>query len=315
MELITVIVPVYNAEPYLDRCIRSITNQTYTNIEIILIDDGSADRSLSICHSWAEKDARIKVIHKNNGGVSSARNAGLEAASGDFIFFCDSDDELVKICLECLVQSQQKYDSDISVGEVSNVYDSDELPEFPDRADQIRPVSISVSDLFDMQYEKRIVTGKLIRQECINSIRFDTSIAIGEDTVFLYSILLSHHLKLSLCPHVVYLAYRDHVSATTGNKVIIGFYNVGKWCVENWKHAEPEEKECLLLAGFKNLFLYRYQYTKDSGSPDKKEASRLLIRAIPDLLRERSLSLKQRTVYSVMTFIPAVYSAYASRKR
>ena len=314
MELISVIVPAYNAEPYLDRCIRSVTNQTYTNLELILVDDGSTDKSLSICHFWAEKDDRIIVVHKQNGGVSSARNAGLEAATGDSVFFCDADDEMVNSCLEYLLQSQREYDSDIVVGQVSRIHTGDELSDLSDRADQTPSVSISVSDLFDMQYEKRIITGKLIRRDCINDIRFDTNFTIGEDTVFLYSVVLNRHLKLSFCPQVLYLVYRDHVSSTTGNRVLIGFYNVGKWCVENWKRAEPEEKDCILLAGFKNLFLYRRRYRKDSGYPRKKEASQLLVRTVPDLLREQSISVKQRIAYSTMTFVPAVYSVYASRK-
>lgn len=81
MDLISIIVPVYNAEPYLDRCIRSLVNQTYPNVEIVLVNDGSTDLSLSICESWAIKDERVRVLSQQNGGVSSASNAGLDAAS------------------------------------------------------------------------------------------------------------------------------------------------------------------------------------------------------------------------------------------
>ena len=89
---ISVIVPVYKVEKFLDRCVESIVGQTYENLEIILVDDGSPDNCPSMCDKWAEKDSRIKVIHKENGGVSSARNAALYAATGDFIGFVDSDD-------------------------------------------------------------------------------------------------------------------------------------------------------------------------------------------------------------------------------
>lgn len=91
-ELISIIVPVYNAEKTLERCISALIGQTHQNIEIILVNDGSKDRSLEICHCFAEKDSRILVIDKPNGGVSSARNAGLDAAKGEFVMFCDSDD-------------------------------------------------------------------------------------------------------------------------------------------------------------------------------------------------------------------------------
>ena len=89
---VSVIVPVYKVEPYLDRCIQSIVNQTYTNLEIILVDDGSPDNSPAMCDEWAKKDSRIVVIHKDNGGLSSARNAGVDTATGEYISFIDSDD-------------------------------------------------------------------------------------------------------------------------------------------------------------------------------------------------------------------------------
>ena len=92
--LISVIVPVYNTKDYLDRCVQSIINQTYHNIEIILVDDGSTDDSGKKCDSWASKDNRIHVIHQKNAGVSAARNAGIEFAHGEYIGFVDSDDVL-----------------------------------------------------------------------------------------------------------------------------------------------------------------------------------------------------------------------------
>lgn len=91
-ELISVIVPVYNVEKYLDRCVQSIVAQSYTNLEIILVDDGSSDNCGAMCDAWAEKDSRIRVIHKENGGAGSARNTGLEAMCGNWFTFVDSDD-------------------------------------------------------------------------------------------------------------------------------------------------------------------------------------------------------------------------------
>ncbi|MFQ7000891.1 MAG: glycosyltransferase family 2 protein [Clostridium sp.] len=89
-------VPIYNVEKYLDRCIKSIINQSYTNLEIILVNDGSTDKCGQICDKWKEKDERIKVIHKENGGLSDARNAGIEIAKGEYLSFIDSDDYVHK---------------------------------------------------------------------------------------------------------------------------------------------------------------------------------------------------------------------------
>ena len=94
MPLLSVIVPVYKVEAYLDECVESILNQTYTDLELILVDDGSPDRSGEMCDAWAERDSRVRVIHKPNGGVCSARNAGLDAARGEYAAFVDSDDWL-----------------------------------------------------------------------------------------------------------------------------------------------------------------------------------------------------------------------------
>ena len=91
-ELISVILPIYNVEKYLEKCLKSVINQTYKNLEIILVDDGSKDNSPQICDEYAVKDKRIVVIHKSNGGLSDARNAGIEIAKGKYITLIDSDD-------------------------------------------------------------------------------------------------------------------------------------------------------------------------------------------------------------------------------
>ena len=101
-ELVSVIVPVYKVEPYLDRCVASILAQTYPNLEVILVDDGSPDNCPALCDAWAQRDARIRVIHKKNGGQSDARNVGLDAASGAYISFVDSDDYIAENFIETL---------------------------------------------------------------------------------------------------------------------------------------------------------------------------------------------------------------------
>ncbi len=110
--LFSLVVPIYNVEPYLERCIESLVNQTYKNLEIILVDDGSPDKCPEICEEWANKDSRIKVIHKKNGGLGFARNSGLEIASGDFIAFVDSDDYLVTDAVQSCVLALAEHDSD-----------------------------------------------------------------------------------------------------------------------------------------------------------------------------------------------------------
>lgn len=122
--LISIIVPVYNVEQYLPRCIESLICQTYHNIEIILIDDGSPDKSGEICDEYARHDKRIVVIHKENGGLSDARNRGLDIAKGDYIMFVDSDDWIEENSCETLCQLVLEYDADIVVFGLNTVFSS-----------------------------------------------------------------------------------------------------------------------------------------------------------------------------------------------
>ena len=111
--LLSIIVPVYNVEKYIERCIKSILNQSFTNFELILVDDGSPDNCGKICDEYKKKDSRIKVIHKKNGGLSDARNAGLNIATGKYIGFVDSDDIIHPQMYEKLFNCINKYNSDI----------------------------------------------------------------------------------------------------------------------------------------------------------------------------------------------------------
>lgn len=127
-DLISVIVPVYNVEKYIHRCIDSIIEQTYENTEIILVDDGSPDNCPKICDEYEKKDKRIKVIHKKNGGLSDARNVGIEASKGKFICFIDSDDYIEKNYIKKMYESIIKNNSDIAICNYNRVYYDKTMP-------------------------------------------------------------------------------------------------------------------------------------------------------------------------------------------
>ena len=112
--LISVIVPIYKVEQYLDRCVQSIVDQTYKNLEIVLVDDGSPDNCPAMCDAWAAKDGRVQVIHKENGGVSTARNAGISIARGAFFAFVDSDDWIDSTMIAELVSCAAEYHTDVT---------------------------------------------------------------------------------------------------------------------------------------------------------------------------------------------------------
>lgn len=186
--LISIIVPVYNSEKTLHRCVDSILNQTFTDWELLLIDDGSKDKSGEICDEYAAKDYRIKVFHKDNGGVSSARNLGLDNAVGKWITFIDSDDFINDEIFELL----KNIKSDLVVFNFLVFKNG-----------QIKKQSKCLEDGFylnnnqvKVMLEKyihllifRVPWGKFFRRELIASLRFDINISVGEDTLFVFEYL------------------------------------------------------------------------------------------------------------------------------
>ncbi len=192
-DLISIIVPIYNVEKYLNKCIESIVNQTYENIEIILIDDGSNDNSGIICDEYAKKDNRIIVVHKENGGVSSARNKGLKIAKGEWISFVDADDWIEQIFCQTLLNKVTQEQADIALCGYNRITDN-----------QIEKINANNQEVFLNSNEYLVKslnpqTGfgfchmKLIKKEVLKSISFNERIEVGEDALF--NIQLSTYIK------------------------------------------------------------------------------------------------------------------------
>lgn len=171
MELVSVVVPIYNVEKYLEKCVESLRAQTYKNIEIILVDDGSPDHCGKMCDEYAGEDTRIKVIHKKNGGLSDARNAGLEAASGKYILFTDSDDYVKKDLIEKCVDWAEKDQCDIVIFDFIRVEEG---------LKEITTLEIEDSGTYSLRGEPRLLFGspsavnKLFRRDLFvkTEIRF-----------------------------------------------------------------------------------------------------------------------------------------------
>ena len=123
--LVSVIVPVYKVEAYLDKCVESLVNQSYTNLEIMLVDDGSPDNCPAMCDAWAQKDSRIRVIHKENGGLSDARNAGMAVARGEYLAFVDSDDWVERDYIDAMYRALKATDADVAACDVRWVWEKD----------------------------------------------------------------------------------------------------------------------------------------------------------------------------------------------
>ena len=186
---ISIIVPIYNVEQYLDKCIESLVNQTYKNLEIILIDDGSKDNSRKIVNSWTAKDNRIKSIHKKNGGLSDARNAGMKIATGDYIGFVDSDDWINYKMYEVLINNLEKYNADISacaINKIDEKYFIDEKQVLNENICMFTAEE-ALENLIDEGILKQTVWNKLYKREVINGICFEFG-KIHEDEFWSYQI-------------------------------------------------------------------------------------------------------------------------------
>lgn len=186
MPKVSIIVPVYKAEKYLHRCVDSILSQSFTDWECILVDDGSPDRSGAICDEYAQKDARIRVIHKENGGVSSARNLGLEQAVGEWITFIDADDFISDNYLTAIEYSSK----DIIILE-SKMVNGSEQREFTKLTPCISSNIESYKEIIEKYIRRAIMKvpwGKFIKKECIGQLRFNEGQTIGEDALFMYDL-------------------------------------------------------------------------------------------------------------------------------
>lgn len=171
--LISVIVPVYKAEKYLDHCVQSIIDQTYINIEIILVDDGSPDHCPAMCDAWAAKDSRVKVIHKKNGGAAQARNYGIACATGDFIAFVDSDDYIAPCMYDLLLSL---ITPGVDIAECCLVYAHGDTAEFDFPGKELTGKCVSAEEALSLHIENKCFcqtpVNKLYRKNVIEGILF-----------------------------------------------------------------------------------------------------------------------------------------------
>jgi len=183
-DLISIIVPVYNAEKYLERCINSLINQSYSNIEIILINDGSNDKSGIICDDFSKKDLRIKVIHKINEGVSAARNDGIEKAKGRYISFVDADDWVEQNFLSEMYNKIKQYDVDYVTCGYNRVYENLKKVINNNASEKVFSSNEYIVKILNVQNGYGFIHMKLINKEAIGNLRFNTNILVGEDALF-----------------------------------------------------------------------------------------------------------------------------------
>lgn len=187
--MISVILPIYNSEKYLKKCIDSIKNQTYKDLEIILVNDGSTDNSPKICDEYAKIDKRIKVIHQKNGGQATARNAGLDASKGEYIAFVDSDDYIEKDMYELLLSMIEESHSDIAICGHKEVFEDESISSVEIFEKEMLDTEALWQEIFGNL--NNAVWNKLFKKELIGELRFPVGMIHGEDLIFNLNYLLN----------------------------------------------------------------------------------------------------------------------------
>ena len=226
--LISVIIPIYKVERYLNECVSSVVNQTYKNLEIILVDDGSPDGCPQMCDEWAKRDSRIRVIHKENGGLSDARNAGMDIATGEYVAFVDSDDYIAPTMYETLVRG---FSFSESVGIVScqicSLKDG-QIKQFNTKWNVERPKFLTSKEFIISKLTEETsftVWNKLYTRTLLRNTRFRKG-RNNEDTLFMYDVgrvMEQYQIKeVILSPSFYYYRIRSNSICTSTERPLMG---------------------------------------------------------------------------------------------
>ena len=243
-KLVSVIIPVYNVEDYIEKCISSVINQTYNNMEIILVDDGSKDNSGNICEKYSKSDKRIKVIHKKNGGISDARNIGIKNASGIYITFIDSDDFVDNSYVELLYDTIEYYDADISIASHRVLYKKKCL----NKSNGEKFCAESKEILEKILYDDGIdisAWGKMYKKELFEKIKFPSNM-LYEDAATTYKLVdLSEKIAVNSQPVYNYVIRNNSISNCEFNEKKLDLIKATKEMTDFVKSKYPElEKAC-----------------------------------------------------------------------
>lgn len=307
---ISIIIPVYKAERYLNRCVDSILNQTYQNLEIILVDDGSPDHSGIICDEYARRDQRIKVLHQQNGGQSKARNEAFNIAEGEYYCFVDADDYIDSKYIEILYNRLVENQADVSMCDFIEFKD-----EFVDTTNSAQKENVKwckkgydvIKCMHTVPGELFVVMwGKLFKKELFEKVRFPEG-RICEDLAVLYR-LYDKATKIVYSSETLYFYYRNNENSST-YKVNDKFYQDVYLALEEEINYLQEYHEELLMYPQKTymywLFDYYCKLVKDNKEKNTNKLKGLL-KKYRELYR-KNRELKKEKFYTFFYYLPDLY--------
>lgn len=214
---ISIIIPVFNGEKFLKRCLESIINQSFYNIEIIIVNDGSTDRTLEICKKISEKDRRFKIINQENAGVSTARNVGLDIASGKYIYFVDADDFVTTDGIYKIFNKAESENLDLVIaGYITNHYEKNiiKLPIYCENNENFIYTLLSGKN-------HSALWCKLFKKDLFNSVRFSKNLSYMEDRALILDLLIKCQPRIGFLMHPIYMYWQDKNSVTNSKDLRI----------------------------------------------------------------------------------------------
>lgn len=283
MERISVIVPVYKVEAYLDRCVRSIVEQTYRDLEIILVDDGSPDGCGAMCDAWAEKDSRIRVIHKKNGGLSDARNVGMAAATGEYIAFVDSDDHIAPDMYRLLLEQMCSDGSDMAVCGVELIYEDGSPARLLTRQGcRVLNHAEAMEAIIREDWLKQTVWNRLYKAKLLRDVLFPVR-KFHEDVFWSWQVVCKAE-KVSVLDLPCYF-YTQRSGSIMGQSYSLRRLDGVEAKVQRQEFLEEKYPDLASLGRQDLLFscLYHGQQVRKNLDPEeKREAMSLLHRTVKD---------------------------------
>lgn len=313
--LVTVIIPIYNAEEYLESCINSVLRQTYSELEIILIDDGSTDHSPQICEKYSEEDSRIRVLHIQNSGVANARNVGISKARGSYLAFVDSDDFVHKEYIQKMVEGCQKYNADVCIVQYARISAKEtegsicwEKFKTTGKADLLTGVQASYL-LYEKEYCAGMIVpwGKLFRRSLFDNMRF-SNYRIYEDEAFIYK-LIFNAAKLVRLEDVLYM-YRNTPESIITKKFSEDNLVLFQILRERVRFYEEKSEKALCNLTLNRLyFTYAEYYNKakqNLNNPENilKKLRREQFGLYKEMIRNRGFSAKRKMKYTLALLLP-----------
>ena len=270
---ISVIIPVYNTAQYLPRCLDSVLQNTYTNLEIICINDGSTDNSVEILEQYKQKDRRIIVVNKTNGGVSSARNMGLDMATGDYIAFIDSDDWIHPQYFATMADVIDEDQYHMVACNYATVQQYEPMSSFTVPVHKSKFTPLLLTDVVESQFLKRLVWGRIYSKLILRGIRFDADLSWGEDTVFNLMALLGAQNFRGLIVDVHLYFYFCRGGSLSNTVSYERRFRLPQWYLDNHMRFEDTKmRKCILDQACKEILASRYL---EMFNPEKEHIAAL----------------------------------------